>query len=711
MLDIAVIIPELLKYGGAERVVVECLSRWQHKHRLTAYSTDFNYAVLSEHGIGKNVTLKKLSPLLEGNAFSFLLNATFTPKLWAGEIGRHDAYNTHLWPMHLLDLDPCVWYPHEPLRMLYDLRANEDIMALTSEEERRVHVYPKYTYDTIKAGYFEPMLRAAECFDTTGRPRRVVANSKYCAKYIESVYGFSPSRIIYPGVTVADFLPPLGSEYLLTVAQLWPHKRINLIIETLRLLDDLPLYIVGNGPEKENLVNLARRLDVHDRTFFLSGLSNRELHIAFSRALAVVFAPAREPFGIVALEAMAAGKPLVAVDEGGYVEVVDDKCAFLVPPFVDVIAAKITELRNNPAVASAMGRHGRELAANYTWDAMAGQLLEEIEAAHEEWRADNALSVYERVGPLFGAQYYGWYGDGLGKEHWNDNPESGCINTMPSLGHYSSLNGIILEQHLRMAEEMGLDFFVFNLHVDKSGVAAGEYQCLRRLLDRVQAMRSPVRIAVQLCLYDYAEARCNRLFEELKEFLFRHPAYMKFAGKPLLSMFWTGVYDGDRHVLRSLRNHFHNITVLVASSLRLYDARSERNLTQRLFHGWSLFSPLELGSSDQWEAIWETVYENNDSGSMGLRCLTISPGYDDRHLDAASRKGNTYRHISRDGGKTYARMIDFALNVTKRPDLVFISTFNEFHECSYIEPSTNTGMKYLEMTKDFISQARKQWNR
>ena len=57
MLDIAVIIPELMKYGGAERVVLECVARWQLKHRITLYSTRFNRQMLAEHQVEDHVSL------------------------------------------------------------------------------------------------------------------------------------------------------------------------------------------------------------------------------------------------------------------------------------------------------------------------------------------------------------------------------------------------------------------------------------------------------------------------------------------------------------------------------------------------------------------------------------------------------------------------------------------------------------------------------
>jgi glycosyltransferase involved in cell wall biosynthesis len=707
-LDIGVVIPQLVKYGGAERLLIECLARWQYKHKLTVYATEFNEEVLEEHGVRDGVRLKRLSPQVADNPFAFLLNASFTPKLWSSEIGRHDVYNAHLWPMHLLDIAPCVWYPHEPLRMLHDLRNDKDVVEFASEEERRVHIYPKYNYDTVHTSSFQPLRRATDVFDGTGKPCRIVANSRYCASYLKEVYGQAPSRIVYPGVTPDDFLPPMASEYILTVAQLWPHKRIHLILQSLRLIEDMHLYIVGDGPEKENLISQAKELGVYDRVFFLSGLTNQELRIVFSRALAVVFMPVREPFGIVALEAMAASKPLIAADEGGYVEVVDSGCAFLIPPRVDALAEKITWLKHNPKAGAAMGRHGRELVMNYSWDRTASELLEEIEQAQADWTRDNALTLETPSrGTLFGAQYYGWYGEGLGSAHWNDTMEYGAVRGMPALGYYSSASGDVVEQHLRMAEEMGLDFLVFNLHVDHSGVSERELQSLGVMMGKTAALSSPVRVCVQLCPYECTDADLLTICSHLREHVFFHPNYLLWGGKPLLCVFWTGRYDGDRAFLQALRRATKP-ALLLTSSLRLRQ-QQEQSLTLGIFDGWSLFSPLELSGPERWEAVWTEAYAS--AGGEKIRCATVSPGYDDTAVTSTARLGNPYRSIPRDSGRTYRRMWDFTFKLSEAPDIVFISTFNEFHENTHIEPTVETGLVYLDITRDSIRQGRELWRK
>ena len=92
---------------------------------------------------------------------------------------------------------------------------------------------------------------------------------------------------------------------------------------------------------------------------------------------------------------------------------------------------------------------------------------------------------------------------------------------------------------------------------------------------------------------------------------------------------------------------------------------------------------------------------------MRYRIVALSPGYDDTGLTASNRSGNPYRFIPRRDGATYEAGISFIEGLDPRPNLVMISTFNEFHENTHIEPSRNNGMKYIELTKRFLKRLKK----
>lgn len=709
-LDLAVIIPELCKYGGAERLLIECVSRWQNRHKITIYAAKFSKALLREHGIGRQVNLYEISPNFE-DEHSILLNAVLLPKIWEREIGVHDLYHTHLWPTHLIDLHPMVWYPHEPLRVLHDLRYEQPLDDFADMFQRSLHIYPKYNYDRISDVTYEAYLSSIDMFDKLGKPDRIVANSRYTAGYLEGVYNAKIDDVVYPGVSPEDFIfQPSNENIFLCIGQLWPHKRVKLIIEALRYVEDSQLYIVGSGPEKEKLLRTAAGMGVGDRVFFLHGLTNLEVQILFSRALAVVFMPVKEPFGIVALEAMAAGKPLIAAKEGGFIEAVDESCALLVPPRPGEIAEKMRYLRDNKDIAKKMGAAGLERVKAFSWDNTAKQLLEVIEETHADWtkahRPPEARA--SRGQTLFGAQYYLWYGNGMGSRHWNDNPIGGAVTDMPNLGYYASSSGVTIEEHLKLCAQMGIDFLVANLHIDGNGADAYELASAESLFSVAERIKSPVKICFQICPYDCKREDLTTTAQMIRKIFSRRKSYLKLDGKPVLFVFWTGVQDGNKRWIQTLADATENY-LKIACSLRLYPPADEKKKTFGLFDGWSLFSPLELAASGSWKRVWTQAYKHADAGAKGLRIVTVSPGYDDSHLADPNRENNPYRAIDRRNGKTYQEMTDFVLALDERPDIALISTFNEYHENTQIEPTRDHGSHYVDLTKHFIQSAKKRW--
>jgi glycosyltransferase involved in cell wall biosynthesis len=730
MLDIGIIIPELAKYGGAERLLLECVSRWQAQCRITIYASKFNPDMLSEHRVGDLVSLVNITPYFEGE-HAPLLNCILLPKIWEQEIGNHDVYNAHLWPTHLIDVHPMVWYPHEPLRVLHDLRGEELLESSDLAFKRRIHLYPKQDYYAVSAKLLEAYLNAMDLHDKIGRPERVVANSRFTAQYLQQVYQRSVTDVVYPGVNLDDFVPvwppplkpfqgeehancpPADENVFVTIGQLWTHKRINLVIEAIRLVEDAQLYVIGDGPEKEPLEDLARCIGVADRVFFLSGLSNLELRITLARCLAVVFFPRSEPFGIVALEAMAAGRPLICADEGGFTEVVDESCAFLVPPRLDIIAEKMSFLRSNPAVALRMGEAGRAKASQHTWDRTASEILAILEETRRSHLAKHTASPgYLEMGigerTLFGIQYYCWYGDGYGSRHWNDNPLYGAVTDTPLSGFYESFRRSTLEAHFRLLEDAGLDFLILNLHVEPAGMNSYEKTAIENLFRVADAVGTKLRFAVQLCPAGCSTADFVRAVDHVSGNFSGNGHYLHFQERPVLYVFWTGEFDGHKQELNQMRDGLGNF-VRIATSLRPYDPRGEHRKTMGLFDGFSLFSPLDICKPASWRDTWQSVYESSSAGNRHLRIFTVSPGYDDSHLGDLARRGNIRRKIPRNSGETYRAMLDCALNLEPHPHQVLISSFNEYHENSHIEPSLKRGFLYMEMTREFIETARKRW--
>lgn len=711
MLDIGIIIPELAKYGGAERLLIECMTRWQYRHRLTVYATQFNDALLEEHGITDRVQRVTLAPYFDGDN-AFVLNGTMLPKIWEHEVGEHQLYHTHLWPTHLVDRHPQVWYPHEPPRMLQDLRYSQPVEESEANKRWRVHCYPKFTYDELPDATYHASMATVTLFDQLGKPDRIVANSRFTAGCLEEVYGRPVKDVVYPGVNAEHFwCAPAEENLFLTVGQLWPHKRIKLIVEALALVPQARLCVVGDGPEKDNLQRMAQSLNLGDRIQFLSGVSNRELADLYARCLAVVFAAVNEPFGIVPLEAMAASKPVICAGDGGYREVVDELCSFAVPPQPARIAEKMQLLIEDKELAASMGVQGRRVVESFTWDQTADDLEQILEESYRQFEAQHQERVRQAYGdihlPLVGIQFYCWYGEGAGSAHWNDNPRFGGVTDMPTLGYYSSSDGTVIRQQLALLQDAGIDFAILNLHVDDHGPNDYELVSIKRIFSVAQQMKTSLRFTVQLCPYGCEHAQLNDATDKLRP-LTKEPVFLRLKNKPVLFFFWNGSLDGDSGSIKLLHEKTQDF-VRIACSLRMFPPQEERFKTFGLFDGFSFFSPLELGKPENWERVWKQGYRDCAAGAMDLRIATISPGYDDSHLIDPERELNPNRRISRENTATYKRMMDFVLSLTERPDMVLISTFNEYHENTHIEPSQNYATTYMDLTKSFLSQLRKHW--
>jgi len=211
------------------------------------------------------------------------------------------------------------------------------------------------------------------------KPHRMIAVSNRI-RNVAMEAGVDPARItvIYSGIDTANVASPTEGKLIRdhyglssiqpvigTVANLFPRKGYEYLIEALveirKKIPDVHCLIVGEGDHRYRtiLMEMVMTRDL-DRVVTFAGFQQDIVaHIA---ALDVFVLPSvMEGFGIVLLEAMAMGKPVVATDVGGIPEVVEDKVTgFLVPPRNgDALAQKILYLLENLQIAVELGQAGR----------------------------------------------------------------------------------------------------------------------------------------------------------------------------------------------------------------------------------------------------------------------------------------------------------------------------------------------------------------
>jgi len=145
-----------------------------------------------------------------------------------------------------------------------------------------------------------------------------VANSDYIARRIDKTYR-RKAVTIYPPVEVGRFRHDADREdYYLTASRMVPYKRMDLIIEAFNRMPNRRLLVVGDGPDLRKLADLAG-----PNITFTGFLPDDQFAHHLQRARAFIFA-AEEDFGIVPVEAMAAGTPVIAFGRGGVTESVID---------------------------------------------------------------------------------------------------------------------------------------------------------------------------------------------------------------------------------------------------------------------------------------------------------------------------------------------------------------------------------------------------
>jgi len=117
-MDLAVVYPRFDSIGGAERFSVEVIREWLREHDVTLYSLSIDRGLLREFNLDVEcVECSTCIPGWRSNTLALMLAV----KSMGKQLGDHDFYFLNMFPTHLIDRHPNVWYPHEPARMLYDL--------------------------------------------------------------------------------------------------------------------------------------------------------------------------------------------------------------------------------------------------------------------------------------------------------------------------------------------------------------------------------------------------------------------------------------------------------------------------------------------------------------------------------------------------------------------------------------------------------------
>ncbi len=306
-LKTAIVHEWLVNYAGSERVVESFTNIWNEADIFTL--VDF-------------LNQQERDTIVKGKfpQTSFIQKLPFAKKhhrmylpLFPLAIEQFDlsAYNVILSSAHAVakgvitssqQLHIC--YCHTPMRYAWDF----------------THQYLKESnlQKGVKAAIVKLFLHYLRMWDysTANRVDYFIANSKYIAKRIKKIYN-KYADVIYPPVDTKLFPCETNKEnYYVTASRFVPYKRIDLIVEAFAQMPDKKLVVIGEGSEKEKIYSKAKK-----NIEFLGYQEGDALKKYLQKAKAFVFA-AEEDFGIIVVEALACGTPVIALRKGGTAETI-----------------------------------------------------------------------------------------------------------------------------------------------------------------------------------------------------------------------------------------------------------------------------------------------------------------------------------------------------------------------------------------------------
>lgn len=185
---------------------------------------------------------------------------------------------------------------------------------------------------------------------------------------------------------------------LLYTGRLGKEKNLALLLKAFTIItrkcrQDLRLILVGSGPEETALQEQARSLGIGEKVIFPGRVDYREIPNYYGSADLFVMPSTTETFGLVVLEALASGVPVVAVNAGGSRDmVVSGYNGFLTPEDPESFAAAILELLENDERRRDFAHAARESAARYSVENITRELL----ALYEEVRAKKGTKLRKR---------------------------------------------------------------------------------------------------------------------------------------------------------------------------------------------------------------------------------------------------------------------------------------------------------------------------
>lgn len=295
--------------------------------------------------------------------------------------------------------------------------------------------------------------------------------------------------------------------------------------------------------------------------------------------------------------------------------------------------------------------------------------------------------------------YYPWYGNpqstgGSGRwSHWEgvdeQKKEIASSTHYPQLGPYDSHDPKVIRQHAEWSKGAGIHGWI----VSWWGRKEFTDQAMPRILEACQ------QAGLQATIYyetvrgkKVPESAARELLEVLNTYA-DHPAWLRSDGKPVLFIYGRAVgelgMDGWRKTLQQLHQDYPKGVVVIGDSMRRECAQVFDGI--HTYNTAGALKDRHVQEVRDWCEKTFPAWVALARKEKKIAALTVIPGYDDTKIRKPGLK------VPRFEGHSYA--IQWEAAIAARPDWILITSFNEWHEGSEIEPSLELGDRYLEMTQ------------
>jgi glycosyltransferase involved in cell wall biosynthesis len=207
-----------------------------------------------------------------------------------------------------------------------------------------------------------------------GEARKIFTNSRNTSERLRRFNGLAGEPLYHPPPLAGRYRSGESGGYALAAGRLDPWKRVDLAIEA-AAAGRFPLVVAGSGTDESRLRELAKRTGAS--VSFRGGVADEELLDLYAGAGVVLFTPADEDYGYIALEAFLSRRPVVTcTDSGGPLEFVEDgETGRVTAPDGAALGEATAELLADRSLARQLGEAGFERVRGITWETAVRTLL------------------------------------------------------------------------------------------------------------------------------------------------------------------------------------------------------------------------------------------------------------------------------------------------------------------------------------------------